>query len=269
MAAAGSGHISMLKKINYYWRVIATGISFCVFGLGGLLLRILVFPILNLLISQPRLRIMLARNIIRFAFRCFVELMRFLGVLRYDIRGLQRLERSGLLILANHPTLIDTVFLMAFVKQADCIVKSTLWQNPFTRGPVRAAGYICNDNGPRLVEDCIAALRSGSNLIIFPEGTRTPSHGMMKFKRGAANTAVRSLRDVTPVVIRCVPPTLSKGEKWWQVPPVAAYFTIEVQEDVNVQTFVTGTDSEILATRRLTQYLQNYFMKENQRHAAA
>lgn len=48
------------------------------------------------------------------------------------------LERQGLLILANHPTLIDTVFLMAFVKHADCIVNNNLWRNPFTGGPVRS-----------------------------------------------------------------------------------------------------------------------------------
>jgi len=253
----------MLKLINYYWRIVGTAISFFTFGLGGLTLRIIIFPILNMFILEPRLRIRVARNIIRLAFRGFIEFMQFLGVLRYKIVGLERLERRGLLVLANHPTLIDTVFLMAFVKQAGCIVKSSLWRNPFTHSPVRAAGYIRNNNGPDLINDCVAALHTGSNLIIFPEGTRTPRDGRMKFKRGAANTAIRAICNVTPVVIRCIPLTLSKNEKWWQVPAVVPNFTIEVCEDIDVERFIMSANTKTLAARHLTDYLQNYFMNES------
>src|SRR5450830_631977 len=137
--AAGGAVVS---RLSLYWRVLATGLSFVVFGVGGLLLRIVVFPLLNLMVRQPERRIAAARRVIRLAFRAYVDLMRALGVLRYEIHGLEKLERGGLLILANHPTLIDTVFLMAFVKNADCSVKGALWNNAFTRGPVRAAGYI-------------------------------------------------------------------------------------------------------------------------------
>jgi len=240
------------KKLNYYWRVIATGLSFLIFGIGGILLRIIIFPLLNILIWKQNLRINTARNIIRVSFRFFIEFMHFVGVLKYHIQGLERLDRKGLLILANHPTLIDTVFLMAFVKHADCIVKSTLWRNPFTHGPVRAAGYICNNNGPDLIKDCIASLKKGNNLIIFPEGTRTERDGMIKFKRGAAHIAIQSQHKITPIVIQCVPSTLTKGEKWWNVPPSIACFSIAIKEDINVQNFISA--------RELNTYLVNYFM---------
>ena len=259
----------MYKRIDRCWRTFGTGLSFFLFGIGGLLLRVVVFPILNLLIWEQCLQVMIARHVIRLTFRGFIELMRTLGVLRYDIVGLERLERTGLLILANHPTLIDTVFLMAFVKRANCIVKSGLWKNPFTHGPVHAAAYINNDKGPDLVEQCIASLREGHNLIIFPEGTRTPGNGTMHFKRGAANIAVRGLRSVTPVVIRCDPPALGKGDKWWKAPPRRVNFSIEVREDIDVQPFVAAADSESLAARRLTDYLQNYFAGESKHHAVA
>lgn len=267
MRANGAGG-ALRKRINRYWRVLATGFSFVLFAVGGLLLRVLVFPAMNLLIWQRQLRVLAARRVIRVAFRGFVGCMRWLGVLSYETCGLERLEREGLLILANHPTLIDTVFLMAFVKRADCIVKGRLWDNPFTRGPLRAAGYISNDHGSGLIDDCIASLQGGSNLIIFPEGTRTANDGQINLKRGAANVAVRSLSNVTPVVIHCSPPTLGKGVKWWQVPPVAAHFRIEVKEDIDVREFLTTAGSEVLAARRLTAYLQDYFRKESQGYAA-
>lgn len=257
----------MRECVSRGWRIVATGFSFTVFGIGGLLLRVLIFPLLNVFVRQRPWRIALARGVIRMAFCAFVWMMRTLGVLRYEVVGRQRLQRGGLLILANHPTLIDTVFLMAFVRQADCIVKGRLWNNPFTRGPVQAAGYINNDAGVALVDDCIASLQEGNNLIIFPEGTRTAPDGAIALKRGAANIAVRGRRKVTPVIIRCEPPTLGKGEKWWRVPPRAACFRIEVRDDIDVKHFMEDGTPETIAARRFTDYLQTYFTEEVQGHA--
>ena len=257
----------MLERIGRGWRVFATGLCFALFGLGGLLLRVLVFPLLAACVADPAARVRAARATVRLSFRTFVGIMSGLGVLRYEVRGLDKLDREGQLILANHPTLIDTVFLMAFVRNADCIVKGGLWRNPFTRGPVRAAGYICNDRGPELVEDCIASLRAGGNLIIFPEGTRTPRGGTMALKRGAANVAVRGAHPVTPVRIACEPLTLGKGDKWWHVPPRRARFRIDVMDDIGTERFLAPGVSDVVAARRLTEYLQHYFMEEGQQHA--
>jgi 1-acyl-sn-glycerol-3-phosphate acyltransferase len=268
----------VIEWLGRTWRVGATGLSFALFGAGGLLMRLAVFPLLYLLVWRRERRVTAARTIIRLAFRTYVDVMRVLGVLRYEVRGLEKLERRGLLILANHPTLIDTVFLMAFVRNADCIVKGGLWNNPFTRGPVRAAGYISNGGGKNggksggdgdggdLVKDCIASLERGNNLIVFPEGTRTPAGGTISLKRGAANVAVRGARAITPVVIRCDPPTLGKGEKWWRVPPRRVRFSLEVQDDVAVEPFIHGS-SDVMAARRLTEFLQNYFTGKYQGHA--
>jgi 1-acyl-sn-glycerol-3-phosphate acyltransferase len=257
----------MLDRICLGWRVLATGLSFALFGLGGLVLRLLVFPLLALCVRTPQARVRAARATIRLAFRAFVGVMRALGVLRYEVHGLDKLERGGQLILANHPTLIDTVFLIAFVPNADCIVKGGLWNNPFTGGPVRAAGYVRNDGGPALVDDCIASLRAGGNLIVFPEGTRTPRGGTMELKRGAANIAVRGAQPVTPVLIDCTPLTLGKGDKWWHVPPRQARFRIEVKDDIGIEPFTGPGVSDVMAARRLTAYLQHYFMEEGQHHA--
>jgi 1-acyl-sn-glycerol-3-phosphate acyltransferase len=257
----------MLDRLDRCWRILATGISFTAFGIGGLLLRLLVFPLLNLLVRAPQRRIAWSREVIRLTFRTFVGLMRGLGVLRYQIVGLDKLDRGGMLILANHPTLIDTVFLMAFVKRSDCIVKSHLWDNPFTSGPVRAAGYIRNDGGAALIDDCIASLRAGNNLIVFPEGTRTPSCGLIALKRGAANIAIRGACAVTPVLIDCQPPTLGKGEKWWHIPARRAQFRIEVREDIDVARFTRDGVTEVMAVRHLTDHLQRLFTEENRVHA--
>ncbi|MGE5866779.1 MAG: lysophospholipid acyltransferase family protein, partial [Rhizobacter sp.] len=164
----------MRDQLDRAWRIVATGLCFATFGLGGLLLRLVVFPLVRLATPDRARRSVRVKAIIRATFRVFVSMMRHLGVLRLEVRGLEKLRREGLLIIANHPSLVDVVFLMSFVQRADCIVKSSLARNPFTRGPVVAANFICNDSGAGLVDDCVASVRRGNNLIIFPEGSRTP-----------------------------------------------------------------------------------------------
>jgi 1-acyl-sn-glycerol-3-phosphate acyltransferase len=253
----------MFSRIVRWWRVFGTGLSFAAVGIGG----VFVFPVLNIVIRSRQQRSAVARRVIRFTFRCILGLMRVMGVFQYEISGLERLERHGLLILANHPTLIDIVFLMAFVKRADCIVKSKLWRNPFTHATVRAAAYVRNDDyGVQLIEDCVAAVRGGGNLIIFPEGTRTPANGSITLKRGAANIAVRAQCNITPVHIWCAPPMLVKGEKWWRLPSCPSSYRIEVQEDIDIRPFVAEAGSNVLAARLLTDHLQDYFTQEKLRH---
>jgi 1-acyl-sn-glycerol-3-phosphate acyltransferase len=254
----------MVKHIGLIWRVLGAALSFSAVAVGGLF----IFPLLNICIRSRQRRSEFARRIIRFAFRCIVASMQTIGVFRYEMNGLERLERRGLLILSNHPTLIDIVFLIAFVKRADCIAKSALWRNPFTRATVRAAGYIRNDDyGLRVIEACVESVRSGNNLIIFPEGTRTRGDGSITLKRGAANIAVRALCNITPVLIRCAPPMLTKGKKWWRLPSRASRYRIEVKDDIDVRSFVAAARSEVLAARRLTRHLQDYFTNETKLHA--
>lgn len=84
----------------------------------------------------------------------------------------------------------------------------------------------------------------------------------MTLKRGAANIAVRGAHPVTPVLIRCEPATLGKGDSWWQVPPRRARFRIEVKDDIGIERFTGPGISEVMAARRLTAYLQRYFTED-------
>jgi len=254
----------MLERAMHVWRVFGAGVSFSFVGLAG----VVVFPLLNALVWRRRWRKEVARRMIWLTFRGIVNAMCLLRVIRVDITGLERLDRRGLLILANHPSLIDVVLLMAFVKRADCIIKRGVWRNPFTHATVRAADYIRNDSGPELVEKCIASLESGSNLIIFPEGTRTPEHGFVRLKRGAANIALRTSCNVTPVLIRCTPAVIGKGWQFWRTLSRSVHYKIEVREDIDTRSFTNQAQNEPLAARRLTLYLQEYFSNENRSYAA-
>ncbi len=258
----------MVERLDRGWRICATGICFACFGVGGLALRVLVFPLLSLLLRPAPVCQRACKDLIHHVFRLFVWLMAGVGVIRYEVRHAERLRRSGLLIVANHPSLIDVVLLISLVRRADCVVKAALMRNPFTRGPVRATGYVCNDAGPGMVDACIASLRAGNNLVIFPEGTRTEPRGLPRLQRGAANIAVRGGFALTPVTIRCTPPTLTKGEKWYRVPVRRPRFVIEVHEDVPVDRWVAPDTEPMQAVRDVTRALAEFFIQEVRREGA-
>ncbi len=252
----------MLEQIDRAWRVLGTGLCFALFGLGGLVLRFTAFPLLWLLVRERTARERHARGLIRWAMIVFVAVMRTLGVLDVEVIGAERLRRRGALVLANHPSLVDVVLLLALVEDAVCIVKGALSGNPFTRGPVLMAGYIRNSEGPQLVDDAVAALRAGSNLMIFPEGTRTPRSGELTLQRGAANIALRSGVDITPVVIHCRARFLTKDTPWWKVPAQKAQLRLEVGTDISVRPYSDRAAAAGRAARDLTRLLKDYFAKE-------
>lgn len=266
--SAGPG-VVLPDPLDRPWRILATGLCFATFGLGGLLLGLIVFPPLFVLVRARARRAELARAAIHRCFAAFIEMMRRVGVLRYDIIGSERLQRRGLLILATHPTLIDVVFLISLIEHAVCVVKAPLKRNPFTRGPVMAAGYICNDAPEGVIDDCQAALDEGGNLLVFPEGTRTAEDGIIRLRRGAAQIALRCRRDITPVTVSCVPRSLTKRERWYQVPVRPMHFRIEVLDDIAIGAFADDAVPEALAARRLTEHLTRYFTSETTRHAGA
>lgn len=242
------------------WRILATAIAFVSFGIGGVLLWLVVFPLLSLLVREPARRQVVARGAVGALFRGFVVWMRLLGLIRYEVLGAERLQRRGLLILANHPTLIDVVFLIGLVPNASCVVKSTLATHPCTRGAVGATGYICNNSGADLLQACIDTLAAGGNLIVFPEGTRSRPGQALKMQRGAAQIALRGGLDITPVRIACEPLGLYKGQPWWTVAKRPLCFTLEVGEDLPSAPILEAAQGEHgRAARRLTERLIAFF----------
>lgn len=252
------------RQFNYGWRLFATGLSFAVFGIGGLVIPWLATPWIKLTSTNPAERQRRARLLIHRTFRCFIYMMRGLGVLSWTIEGENLLKRPGLLILANHPSLIDVVFLIAFIPNPDCIVKGRLLANPAMNGFLRLTGFMANDGGAELIEGARHSLDSGSALIIFPEGTRTELGRPLRFHRGAANVALRTLTPITPVTILCRPTTLSKTHSWYHIPPQKVHICLIVGNDIAVSTYEQQPPA--LAARQLTQDLQNYFTEELRAH---
>ena len=251
----------MLKRVGYLWRLLATAMSFALFGIGGVIIPVLATPIIWLSSRDSRTRQIRARWLVHSLFQLFVKFMKYTGVLTWRINGFEKLNQPGVVILANHPTLLDVVFLVSFVPNADCVVKGKLMRNPAMRGFVRLTGYITNDHqGVDLINKARSSLADGSAMIIFPEGTRTRPNGEIKFQRGAANMLVRTEARALPVIINCTPLTLSKQHKWYHIPPTRFHLEFWVLDEIDLTSYKSMPAA--LSARQLTKDLQELFREE-------
>jgi 1-acyl-sn-glycerol-3-phosphate acyltransferase len=248
--------------INRGWRLIGTGLSFTVFGIGGIILTVIVFPAISLFSRDEETRTRRSRAMISRSFRRFLWMMHALGVADFDVDPTTRKACSsdrGLIVVANHPTLIDVVQLLAEIPHGNCIVKKALWGNFFLGGVMRAANYVPNDMSEELVSTCAEVLRRGETLVIFPEATRTVPGQRMRLRRGAARVALAAGVPMQVVHISCAPSTLTKAEHWFEIPKRRPCLRMRVGDRLNIGAFAMDGEEPGKASRRLTELMLGKF----------
>ena len=213
-------------------RFFSTLLAYLLFGVVGCSLA-LILPVL-LRFCPPGLPGQLrARRMVARVWSGYLVWMRLTGIFRVQWHGRERLGRPGQLILVNHPSLMDVLFMISAVPEGNCVVKASLLKNP----------------------------SEGQTLIIFPEGTRTGHDGIIRLNRGAISIGLRSARVITPVVIRMNPPGLKRGDPWYLIPPRPYQYDIHVGDDINPQDYLKRKPLP-LAARLLNEDLTRYFQKE-------
>jgi 1-acyl-sn-glycerol-3-phosphate acyltransferase len=249
-----------LKHLDYSWRLAATGFCFAFLFVGGALLALTAFPVIAIVSGPEAVRRQRVQYLIHLVFRFYIRMLMFLRLIDLEIESAEKLRNgTGRLIIANHPTLLDVVLLMALTPRVQCIVKKELWENSYLGSVVRAAGYIRNDLDPEaLLAACGTAMAEGNSLIVFPEGTRSKPGQSMRFRRGFANIATLLKKDVLLITITCNPCTLTKGESWWTIPSVRPRFRVSVGECLDVASML---DSEYrsVAARKLVRFIEGYY----------
>jgi len=250
----------MFKHVDHGWRVCASGLGFCTFSLGGLAISLTVFPLIMIFVRGREQREVLARETIRQLFRLFVKFLVALRIFDVEIKNIEKLDDCrGTVVIGNHPTLIDIILIISILPNAQCIVKNALWRSPFLGLVVRAAGYIRNDDNPeKLLVDCLGSLKNGSNLVIFPEGTRTIFNRNNHFQRGFANIAVRAGADIQCTIIDCVPMMLAKRMAWYELPQDRSRFTLEVGKRLDISSY-RACRSTSIGARKLASSLEETY----------
>lgn len=214
-------------------------------SVGWNLLALPLYPLLPRAVGKR-----IGRAGISAGYRFFWGLAGATGLLRMDARALDAMaDEAGLIIVANHPSLLDALMLVARLPRSFCLMKASLVRNPLLGPGARLARYIRNDSALGLVRRAVAELREGGQLVMFPEGSRTKHRPIDAFQPGVTLIAKRAAVPIQTVFIDTDSPYLSKGWPLWRLPPLPIRFEVRLGKR-----FAPMADSDALL-----QQLENYF----------
>lgn len=253
---------SRWQRLERGWRIFVTPIDFLVAVTLSLGLSWIVVPVIRLASRDEDLSARRTQWFLHWISAFFLSLLRVTGLFRFELSQAGQLREPGLLVIANHPTFIDALILIAQMPQAYCVVKKNFYRNPFFGPSARAAGYIPIEDGLAMVNTCARHIRKGRSVIIFPEGTRSPADGLGDFQRGAAHVALRSGCAPIPVTIRSHPATLYRNRPWWDVPPRRPTISIHAGEPLRLPPQEHGAKSRSRVARAYTDLMRRYFEKD-------
>jgi 1-acyl-sn-glycerol-3-phosphate acyltransferase len=163
--------------------------------------------------------------------RCFLWVAQATGRVHCDLRALDTLRAEDHLVIApNHPSLIDALLVISRLPRITCIAKASLWNNFFFGAGIRLAGYVRNDAPRQLLREAGAAVRApGSRqMLIFPEGTRSPPGQLGSFQPGFAAIAKLAGADVQTVFIETNSAYMSKGWPIFRMPRFPVVYRVSL-----------------------------------------
>ena len=130
-----------------------------------------------------------------------------IGGIRVEVEGLENLPDSPAVFVCNHQSMIDIpVLLTALGRPRALMAKAVLSKIPLLRGWMRLFDCIfVHRSDPkaarRSYEDGVRLVKSGRDLIVFPEGTRSKDGELLEFKAGSFRIASTNGVPLVPLLI--------------------------------------------------------------------
>ncbi|MBO6176283.1 MAG: 1-acyl-sn-glycerol-3-phosphate acyltransferase [Treponema sp.] len=257
-------HSELPKPKNlllHFYRCLGKCTAIIYFTIGGMILGSIVFPLIFLISWNKKIFKRRAQSFISMTFRHFTFMLRLLQLMELHVEGRETLKNlKSTIVVANHPSLLDVVILISLIRNADCIVRGSLVHTPFVF--VIKYLYLVNTLGSEeMFSLADKSLSDGTNLIIFPEGTRTPRHGTNSYKRGAGHIAYKSKKNILPVYIGGTDKYgLGKHDPYFSfLPDSKLVYTIKVLETVSIDKY--SRLEEQIAARRITEDIKQILDK--------
>lgn len=213
------------RALSWCWlQVLLVGLALG--SLGWNLAAILLRPLM-----PGRSAVMVGRWAIAHGYQVFWWIAQRTGMMQLDTTALCGLRgERGLVVVANHPSLLDAMLLVGRLPRAACIMKASLLGNPLLSAGAQMAGYLPNDTSFGLIKRAVSDLHGGGQILMFPEGTRTVDGVLRRMRPGYAAIACRASAAVQVVFIETDSPYLGKGWPLWRLPPLPIRFTARLGE---------------------------------------
>ncbi len=144
--------------------------------------------------------------------------VRFAGI-RVRLEGVENVPAGrSCIFMSNHISNLDPPVLLPVIPgMASVFLKKSLMKIPLLGTAMRMGKFVpvsrghSREEAQQSVAAAADALRSGLNIMVFPEGTRSPDGKLLPFKKGAFFLAAETGAPMIPVVIRGTREMMPKG----------------------------------------------------------
>jgi 1-acyl-sn-glycerol-3-phosphate acyltransferase len=222
-----------MKLLTLPLRLVLTLALYANLLLLGLMSTVWNFIAMLLYPLLPREHgLVVGRAGIAYGYRLFWWLASLTGMIRLHAEALDVLrdEPGGLILVANHPSLLDALMLVARLPRSVCIMKASLMGNVFLGAGARLARYIRNDSPRSMIRLAVQDVKTGGQLVLFPEGTRTTRQPLNAFRPGVTLIAKLANAPIQTAFIDTRSPYLGKGWPIWKLPPLPIVFSVRLGE---------------------------------------
>jgi len=141
-----------------------------------------------------------------------------LGGVKVRVEGMENLVPGQTYIFAaNHQSQFDIFALDGFLMvDFRWLAKKELARIPIVGAAIGLAGSVFVDRSHgreamKSLAEAATRIASGTSVVVFPEGTRTPDGNLQPFKSGAMYLAIKSGVDIVPLAITGGYEVLPKG----------------------------------------------------------
>ncbi len=146
------------------------------------------------------------------------DLVTAMAGIRLVVKGEENLwAKRPAVFIFNHQSSADLFIASKLVrKDARGIAKKELQMTPILGQLMTAAGVIFIDRKNRekaieAMKPAVDALKNGTSIIIFPEGTRSYDYQLGKFKKGAFHLAMQAGVPLIPVITKNAHDAMPRG----------------------------------------------------------
>lgn len=161
--------------------------------------------------------------------RLFLATLTLTGRFHFDLRQLDGLRHEKAMIIApNHPSLWDAVMMASRLPDMVIIMKATILDNLLLGGGARLSRYIPNDSIRSMICLALDNLRTGSHVLLFPEGTRTVTPPVGRITGAVGLIACRGRVPVQTVLVETNSRFLSKNWPAWRMPDLPLTYRVRL-----------------------------------------
>ena len=128
--------------------------------------------------------------------------------IRVRVEGLEHIDpRQPYVFMANHQSSVDIAAIVQTIPVSfRFVAKRELALIPLLGWAIALGGHVLIDRGNRTrairsLQRAAERIRRGTNVIIFPEGTRSDSGELQGFKKGGFHLAIAAQVPVLPVTV--------------------------------------------------------------------